>query len=194
MIALKFGQWRLGPTARVAALASLLAVGAGGCASGPRLTVLQRHAPADQRRLELTGGDAVTAIPKPGRRICVLGFPLPGSNVGPRDFVVYLECADTLGQQPIQAPAAGDDRTVRPAQGFFVQEVGALAGKTPLVDGRVVLERSRFENVLTITLQATCRDGTKLTGKLRLLPDEEAVRRYVRQYRADIAAMRAGAG
>lgn len=169
-------------SARLAAVGtlSLLHILAG-CASPARVTVDQPFAPPRQQRLELESDWAYHAAD--GSLTCVLlAFPLPGSKAGPRDFFLYLRAP--VGESNVNEPAADG------SGGFFLQVVGALAGKSRVTGGRVHIGKVLFQprkRRLEFSLQLD--DGSTLAGKALTREDGPEVHAFERRYSGDVALL-----
>lgn len=165
----------------LAATVALLIAGAG-CARQATLQLDQEFAPPAQRKLALTGTEACFAD-SGERRQLVATFPLPGSQVGPRTFVLYLDVP--VGENPASignGPAA--------ARGFLVQEVGQLRGTQVFDEGRVELSTLPLQpNWCAATLDLRTERGARLRGKATFERSQGDVRRLARAIASDIEAL-----
>ncbi|TWT45421.1 hypothetical protein RAS1_18460 [Phycisphaerae bacterium RAS1] len=151
-----------------------------GCSSHAKLDVCQPLAPPRQQQMRLESDWAYHAAD--GSRTSVLiALPLPGAKDGPRDFLLYLRaCGAVTGYSP---PPDG-------CGGFFVQVVGALAGKSCVVGGDV-----RLKNVLLqprrvrVELKLQLDDGTTIEGTALTLEDGAEVHAFERRYAGDVALL-----
>ena len=168
----------------------VLAAGAAlwlGCAAQNRATLTQPHAPLSQQRLELASDWAFTA-PQDARRLLLLDFPLPGASDGPRDFRVFI--AMPAGRDEAEISTRGGDQ----AQGFLIQGIGALRGKTEFAGGSVKIRRGTLSRERTeVEIDATCRDGTRVQATARIVESESELRTFLRRHAADVAALDATA-
>lgn len=169
---------------------AVLAAGAAlllGCAARNRATLTQPHAPLSQQRLELASEWAFTA-PQDARRLLLLDFPLPGASDGPRDFRVFI--AMPAGRDEAEISTRGGDQ----AQGFLIQGIGALRGKTEFAGGTVKIRRPTLSRGRTeVEIDATCRDGTRVQATARIVESESELRTFLRRHAADVAALDASA-
>lgn len=170
------------PAAIRLAAALAAALGAGLCGCGPHAQIVldQPFAPPGQRHLRLAGDTACRAAAG-GRQSCVLTFPLPGAERGPRAFVLYLSAPDRCGDLAVD-PA--DPAAVR---GFLIQELGALAGRTDCIAGAVRCRPVWLRpDLRQLELDLRCADGTGIRGSAVLAEAPPAVQRIERQLAADI--------
>lgn len=159
----------------------LAAVVAGsGCARTTDVVLHQTFAPPSQQHLKLVSPAGYFATDG-AARTCVIEFPLPGAQQGPRAFVLYLRVPGDVGEYDVSAESSSAVR------GFLVQEIGQLAGRTDLSAGTVrcrdvwLAPRRR-----TLGLAVECADGTVIEGTARLRLAPEAVRAFERAYRTDV--------
>lgn len=163
----------------IAGLSLFLAVA--GCAPRAHLVLHQPAAPPAQQHLELASDWSYYAD-NDGRRHYVLAFPLPGAADGPRDFVAYLSAPTGEGTYPVNehGPAG--------VQGFLIQAVGALRGKTILTGGEVRIRPIWFARAKRkLDLDVLCGDGTHIEGTAVVSPDAAEWRAFRRRYAADLA-------
>lgn len=157
-----------------------------GCGPRAELRLDQPHPPPAQRALHLSSGWAATTAAG-GRRECVLDFPLPGSQAGPRDFRMYISMPAGEGSFSVGA----GEQSVR---GFLVQVKGELAGKSEFSGGAVRLRRVPLNpGVSKLEVDVFCRDGTRIAGSARLREDRAEVRTFRLRYEADVRLLEAGA-
>lgn len=156
-----------------------------GCTPRPRATVrlLQPTAPPMQQNIKLAANWSYTSAAG-ARRECLLDFPLPHAQNGPRDFRLYLSLAATDQPQGIDATDPEG------ARGFLIQVVGERRGKTEFTGGTVrlrpvPLDRRRFR----LEIDATCEDGAQVMGTATVVEDEDELRAFKRRYALDIAAL-----
>lgn len=170
-------------TAYVISFCILLGVGAGCHAPQQELRLQQPGAPAAQRDMTLSSNWVYSNVDG-GRRRCVLAFPLPGAQDGPRDFLIFVSLPEREGKFDIDPSTASD------AFGFFVQTVGDRKGKSTLSGGNVALRHSWMTLGRTqLDLAATCGDGTTISGRVTLQENAEEVRAFMRRYAADISLL-----
>ncbi|MBI5863812.1 MAG: hypothetical protein HZB38_04765 [Planctomycetes bacterium] len=171
----RFARWK------VVLLACGALLCAAGCARKRAVVALEQpSAPPSQREMTLASDWAFTAR-QDVRRLCLLDFPLPGAADGPRDFRLF-----------VALPANGEDFTVEPggAQGFLIQKVGRLRGMTALALGKVQLNGVLLQNrAQKLTIDATCADGTHITGEAKLLPADDELRSFLIVHAADVAQL-----
>jgi hypothetical protein len=162
----------------------LLTLSLPGCARKNEVVLHQPLAPPSQQTLKLAGDWAFHA--GDGQRDAyALAFPLPGSIGGPRAFVIYISVPDRGNLQV--DPLAPDG-----VKGFFVQELGALSGRSDFVSGslrsRPVLFAPRFRR---LDLNIRCDDGTEITGQAVVEEVPRQVWAFEREFAADIASLSA---
>lgn len=158
----------------------VIALALAGCGTHSRVELLQPTAPASQQHLKLTSDWSYESTAA-GRRTWLLAYPLPGSRTGLRAFVIYLSAPDRSGTIPV----APDDPEA--AQGFLVQEVGQLAGRTDLVGGTVRIRNtwlSKGKRRLDIDLR--CEDGTTIRGRAILENAPGPIRAFEKEYELDV--------
>lgn len=177
----------------LAAVATLPAGGLWGCARMPvratlrfpaaKVVLEQPHAPRSQQRLELTS-DWSFLQRADGRRECVLAFPLPGAEDGPRDFHIFLSLPDADGDARVATDASG-------VRGFLIDEVSlTMLGKTEFSAGHVRSAAIWFTpGARRLDLDLTCEDGTHIRGTARVREDALELRAFRRRFGADIAAL-----
>jgi hypothetical protein len=179
---LRFARTRPQGSARARVLPAVLitALATLGCAPRSELRLLQPTAPPAQRNLALAS-DWAYYLDEGGHRFILLAFPLPGARDGPRDFLVYLVAPEGEGEHAIDPgdPAA--------AQGFLIQVVGRLKGKTAFESGTIRSRRRPLEGARRdLTLDVQCADGTQLTGRALIAPDARELRAFQRRYAGDV--------
>lgn len=166
------------------ALSFVLAISIVGCGPRAELTLDQPHAPSGQKRLRLAS-DWAYARPDGGQRTILLEFPLPQSQAGPRDFRVFLSVPDRIGEITIRPGDPGA------AQGFLIQEVGKLKGKTSFVKGSVTIKKPILAgDKRTVSLNIECADGTRITGKAETRIESAAIDAFGTRYAADIHSLK----
>lgn len=172
---------------RVARAATLVALLVAGCQRQADITLSQPHAPPSQQQLKLISDGAYVAQ-REQERVCLLTFALPGSMRGPRAFVIYFCGPDADGRVRVDPQDAAGIR------GFLIQEVGALAGRTDLVDGVVTFRSVPWQpERMEVELDVRCEDGTTIRGKALAESFPTEVRAFERQYAADVASLNATA-
>ncbi len=156
---------------------------AAGCAPRCELTLHQPAAPASQQNVRLTSECASEAID--GRwQTTLLSLPLPGAAYGPRAFGLYVRSPSGASSVVV------DSTSPQGARGFFVQEVGALAGRSDLVAGTLQWREVPWSGgQREIELDVQCEDGTRIRGRAVLQSDPAQVRAFERQYSGDIATL-----
>jgi hypothetical protein len=154
-----------------------------GCGSHAEIVLQQSFAPPAQRHLALEAEQAYHAASS-GRHACVLTFPLPGSDVGPRAYVMYFSVPSSTGYFAIH-PGDPDG-----ARGFLIQEIGSLAGRTDFAGGSIELKK-RWMSAGTrkVVLDVRCLDGTKISGEAIATYDPGYVRVLEREYADDVALL-----
>lgn len=146
-----------------------------------KLTLQQEFAPPAQRNLVFDRGECFFAREE-GRLLATLSLPPPGQPDGPRDFAVFVETPDNTERTPV-GPGS--------ARGFFVQAVGALAGRSDFARGTVQVQPDWLHparRVLTLDVQFA--DGAALRGRFTLADSPPDVHAFQRRFAADIAALR----
>lgn len=173
-----------GQKRRVAALTcALLGLALCGCGSSAKVRLQQPFAPPAQQDIRLESDWSFTDAGA-GRRSVLVEFPLPGSEVGPRDFHLYLSLPETTGDVTIDPRNAGMGR------GFLIQEVGRYKGKTEFESGFVMLKRGLLPpRGWRLELDINCRDGARLTGSARLQENTLEVGAFRRKFVGDLAAL-----
>jgi hypothetical protein len=152
-----------------------------GCSAPGRVTLRQPFAPPSQQLLRLQSNWTFTAVDG-GRRRTLLAFPLPGSEDGPRDFLIYLSIPDTTTPVEIAPQDAAGGR------GFLIQCVGKLAGKAQFASGTIACRPVWFApRTPQLTLDVTCDDGTQLRGTVSLKDNSGELREFETNYAADVA-------
>lgn len=154
-----------------------------GCASGGKIVLHQPFAPPSQQKLELASHWTYQTTEQAEFR-CLLAFPLPGAKGGPRAFVVYLRGPDRPGLLPV------DTDNPDAVQGFLIQELGNLAGRTDFVAGAVRLRgvwlapaRRRLD------INVRCADGTELRGEAVVEVNGPEVRAFELKHAGDLALL-----
>ncbi len=167
-------------------LAALLVGGAAllsGCTASARATLEQEFAPAAQRRLTLASDWAFSAADGQQTR-CLLAFPLPGAQDGPRDFLLYVRAPAGAGEVGVAGEQPGA------ARGFLIQRVGALRGKTLLRSGTLRITRDwPSRDRAWLRFQFVTDDGARITGDARTLDDPRELTQFEREHAGDIAAL-----
>jgi hypothetical protein len=155
-----------------------------GCGRPSKLVLHQPFAPRpSQRQLGLSGRWSFSSA-NGQRRKCVLAFPRPCDQDGPRDFLVYLSF-----------PAGAELTTVNPshpaaARGFLVQKVGLLKGKVVFTSGTL-----RWRKVFLggdrrcLDLDLRSEDGTRVIGTAFVEAAPTEVRDFERRYAADVSLL-----
>ncbi len=165
------------------ALALPLALGAG-CSRQAQLTLQQPFAPPAQQHIELQSTWAYLAAAE-GRQNMLLAFPLPGSENGPRDFLLYLSLPPGTGRFVLQP----DDPNG--AAAFLIQAVGQFRGKTVFCSGQVeVQEMWLAAQYRQVDLSLASEDGTVVTGRALIEHQPSELRSFGRRYAADVALLR----
>ncbi len=154
-----------------------------GCARKAEFTLRQPFAPPAQRNLKLLSDSSFYAVAD-DRATYAFSFPLPGSEAGPRAFVVYLSA-------PTRPPkVAADPADPLGVRGFLIQEVGALAGRCDFVRGtleaRTVPLAPRFRR---LRLRLQTEDGAELAGQAVVEGLPRAVQTLEREFPADVASL-----
>ena len=177
------------PTQRTPALAALLLLLGSvtlGCSRRAEVVLRQPFAPPSQQHMELKSRWAFSALTG-GQRTCLLDFPLPRSDDGPRDFHIYLTFPDGGGELALARDEPDD------ARGFLIQEIGLLRGKTEFTDGtircRLVFLHARLRR---LDLDVRCADGASISGRAYVEIDELEMRHFEREFAADVSALRPG--
>jgi hypothetical protein len=156
-----------------------------GCAPRPQVTLLQPHAPPAQRAIQLVG-DWTYFEQTGSRRRYLLAFPLPGAMTGARDFLIYLAAPTGTGVFSIGV----NDATG--AQGFLIQKVGLLAGRTNFSRGAVRVQDVPFRpHARQLELDILCGDGTQIVGRVLAAHSPAELTAFDRRYAADIAQLSA---
>ena len=162
---------------------ALLASGALGCSRRAQVVLHQPFAPPSQQEIELESRWAFSAAAH-GHRRCLLELPLPQNEDGPRDFRLYLTFADVSGVRSV-APDKPDG-----ARGFLIQEVGRLSGRTEFTKGTIRFRRVLLQSRLRrLDLNLRCADGATITGKAYVETDDRELRRFEREFAADVNAL-----
>lgn len=156
-----------------------------GCGRSGEFVLHQPFAPPAQQDLELVRKWAFHAL-EGDRRACFLGFPLPGAKDGPRTFVLYVSSPDELGELSV------DPDDPQGVQGFLIQELGHLAGRTDFVSGTVRYRKVWLRrNLCRLEVDVRCADGTEITGQACLERKPREMRAFERRFAADVAELRA---
>lgn len=151
-----------------------------GCQAPNRIYLDQPLAPPGQQHLELFGGRTAWTTSPSGSRI-LLGYPLPGRQTGPDDFLIYIEAPAEEGSFDIAAD------TQRGAAGFLLQRVGLLAGKTEFTGGHVKLRRDLIRpNRLKVDLETRTSDGARVSGEVTATPNSYAFSEFDVRHAADV--------
>jgi hypothetical protein len=165
-------------------LVAAVVAGTTGCARQAEVTLYQPFARGTQQHIKLSSDRAYHAVDGV-QQSTVLEFALPHSVSGPRAFVLYLVGPEGGGTQSI---AADDPAGLR---GFFIQEVGRLAGRTDLVAGTVQYHHVLFAPQWhSLSIDLRCDDGTEIRGQAWLREAPAEVHNIERDYAADIAQLR----
>jgi hypothetical protein len=160
----------------------LLAAWQAGCARDARLTLQQDAAPPGQKDIRLAS-DWAYVNDASGRREVLLAFPLPGAEVGPRDFLLYLSIPRENGTHNVSDSGSG-------VSGLLLQKVGMLAGKTTLESGTVECKPSLMRpDVLDLEVNVVCDDGTRIRGEAKMRPSEGELRAFRDAYAVDISLL-----
>ncbi len=161
-----------------------LAAGVCGCGRRADVTLYQPFARGTQQHIRLTSERAYHAVDG-AQQATVLEFALPHSVSGPRAYVLYLTGPDGTGTVRV------DPESATGLCGFFVQEVGHLAGRTDLVAGTI-----QYRHFLLlpqwhqVELDLRCDDGTEIRGRAVLEEAPSEIHTIEREYAADIAQLR----
>jgi hypothetical protein len=152
-----------------------------GCGPRAEIVLQQPFAPPTQRHLRLDANQAYHAA-SGGRHVCMLTFPLPGAEVGPRAYVLYVSLPAGAGHFAIET---GDPHAAR---GFLIQEIGSLAGRTDFVGGSIDLKTKwGAPAVRLLSLDVRCQDGTKITGQALAQRDPARIAALEREFASDVA-------
>ncbi len=100
----------------------------------------------------------------------LLGFALPGSRRGDKQFYIYLRCPSATGRF-LLAPGGPDD-----VRGFFKQAAGRHAGATPFVQAAVTIDGN--QDTCAGQFEFKCEDGTILQGEFRATRDDWIVQQF----------------
>ncbi len=165
-----------------AVILTLLA-SAGGCALRSEVVLKQPFAPSSQQELKLTSRWTFCASDA-GRRNCLLAFPLPAAQDGPRDFLLYVSAPAGEGQFHV------DPESSAGARGFFIQAVGDLKGKTTFTGGTIEVSGVWLRpGWRRLDLALRCDDGTEINGRAFLQEMPAEVQAFERRYAGDIALL-----
>lgn len=157
----------------------LLLAALAGCAPGVAVRLQQPFAPPTQQDLHLTR-DRAWFTTGDGLQRVALSFALPGSQHGPRMFVLYFQAPDRDGTWFV---GPGDEGL----RGFLVQTHGELAGRADLTSGSVTLDSPWYRRgERKAVLALNCADGSRLDGEARLKSDAAAVRSVEREFAGDV--------
>jgi hypothetical protein len=157
-----------------------------GCSRRATFRLARPDAPPAQQLLHLKSDQAFCAA-RAGRQACVVTFPLPGSEQGPRAFVAYLVTPAGTGPFEVRPEDPGA------AAGFLVQEVGQLQGHTAYAGGTVRLSTNRLRpHWRKLELDVELADGGRLTGTALLEDLPRAVRSIERAYAAEVRELTDG--
>ncbi len=171
-------RFRQGPAAWVVVV--LLGCLLGGCSRRAAVVLHQPFAPPSQQDLKLKSRWAFS-LTGPEHYRCLLGFPRPSGADGPRDFHVYMALPESEGELVV-TPDSPDG-----ARGLLIQEVGRLRGKTEFASGTVRCRPVFLQPGLRcLDLNVRCVDGTSVVGTAYVQLDEREVRRFEREFAADI--------
>lgn len=166
-----------------ARIGPLIAIGAlllGGCSQAQRVRLKQPFAPPTQRDLELTSHWAWSGA-QDGRAVYLLEFPLPRAVTGFRAFHIYLTTPAPLGDFELRP----DDPHA--AQGFFIQEVGELAGKVTFTGGSLRVRNALLRpNHRSLQLDLHADRGFRLSGSVLVREDPAEIRRFARDFAGDV--------
>jgi len=172
-------DWRCGGGTVALGFLALLS----GCTRKAEFTLRQPFAPPAQQNLKLLSDSSFCAL-EGERATYAFSFPLPGSEAGPRAFVVYLTAP------PRPAKVAADPADPLGVRGFLIQEVGALAGRCDFVHGtlevRSVPMAPRFRR---LSLRLQTEDGAELVGHAVVENLPRAVQTMEREFPADVASV-----
>ena len=152
-----------------------------GCGPHVNVTLQQPFAPPSQRNLELVARHAFR-LTDGGRQRCLLTFPLPSADNGPQAFLLYFCGPDETGDLRIDPadPAA--------TQGFLIQGVGALAGRTDFNAGQIRCRKPWYApKRRQLEFDVRCTDGSRIIGQATVEDGPRTVRAFERDYAADIA-------
>jgi hypothetical protein len=154
-----------------------------GCGPRVEVTLQQPAAPPSQRDLTLAAAKGYRAA-SAGRQRCVLAFPLPGADKGPQAFTIYLCAPDELGNLHVERdnPAA--------VQGFLIQEVGALAGRTDFAAGVVRCRKAWYApKRRQLEFDVRCTDGTVITGRAWVEVNPRVLQAFEREHSGDVVRL-----
>jgi len=157
---------------------------ANGCAPHQRVVIEQPFAPPSQRYLELA--PRLAAYRDDGRRCCILlELPLPSM---PRlvAYRLYFDVPSGSG------PAAIEPDDGEGAVGMFIQEVGALRGKSVFSQGQLDVQTTAKPEVKRLVLDVGDQTGMRVRGTLLLRDDAKAVGAFTARHARDIERLRPG--
>lgn len=156
-----------------------------GCGHHNAVVLLQPDAPPSQQHIEMNS-DVACSAPAGQWQKCLLTFPLPGTQRGPRAFVVYLWAPNAVGELPVN-PA--DPNGVR---GFLIQELGHRAGRTDFVSGTVTFKKLWLRpQKRKVCLDVVCDDGTAIRGQAVVVEAATTLQSIEREFAADVANLTA---
>lgn len=155
-----------------------------GCQRPNRVRVEQPFAPLSQRDMTLTSRWGAWAR-LGDQNAFLLDFPLPGAVRGFRAFHVFVTTPPGLGTYEIGPGPAS-------AAGFFIQEVGQLSGKAVFTHGNVQVDSVLLKpRQRKLVLDLGGQSGLHVSGTIRLTEDSGELRRFVRRFAGDVAALKA---
>jgi hypothetical protein len=164
-------------------LTALAVVGAAGCGPRTKAELYQPRQDGRQQLLELESRWANFAADDAAADRWLLAWPLPGSIIGQKQYLLYMRLPRGGGEFGFGPDAGGANQAV----GFFIQRAGRLAGLTPIVRGQI--NASSGKKLRKGTLQLKCGDGTEIKGTFRAERADFTVGFFEDDHRSDVAAL-----
>ncbi len=156
-----------------------------GCAQPEARLRLHDQADTQQQPINLISQWAYSASSASTSNLTriLLQWPLPGSHMGQKEYVVYLQVPQIPGEYAVGESIEGTFWV----SGFFIQYQGRNPGLTPAVDGKITIDGNQ---PLQGSLDLHCADGTEIVGSFLTRNDADNVTVFEQDHRADIADAR----
>lgn len=164
-------------------IVSLLAAVAGGCGPAAKVNLVQPQLTGPQSDLQLVSDNAHWAKADEVTRV-LAEFPLPGARTGTPTYLLYLRMPADEKLTRVNA-----DPGQPQVRGFIIQTRGEYAGLTRLTAGAVEMRKPSplSGNTRKVAIDATCEDGTRITGTIKVDRDDFVVSRFeTRRRPADV--------
>ncbi len=171
------------PAGFLALLGAAIAACSAGCGPHARLELYQPPREGRQQLLQLESFWAHFASDDETADRLLLAWPLPGSTVGQKQYLLYMRLPRGGGDFGVGPDAGEDSRAV----GFLIQRAGRLAGLTGVTRGRIDL--SGGAKLRTGQLHLKCADGTELEGTFRAERSDLTVTFFEEDHSGDVASL-----